>query len=78
MIKADAHTLQAMVGLLNDAYGKKFIEWLDQSLIEERSNDYIKDDALLRINQGRRQCLSEILDVINTAKDRLAAKKGGG
>lgn len=75
MIKPDSYTLQAMVSLPNDAYGKKFIEWLEQSLIEERSNDYIKDEALLRINQGRRQCLAEILDMINTSKDRLMAKK---
>jgi len=67
----ETRALQAMVGLQGDPNFKAFMGWLESRREKARANEQVRDDVLLRWQQGRAQECNDIIEAVTTARDVL-------
>lgn len=72
MIPADEHVLRAIVRLKGMAEFDVLMKYFNDSYKEQLvMNCTIKDDVLLRWNQGKSQVLGDILTVFDNARNMM-------
>jgi hypothetical protein len=75
MKRPDEQVLRAFEALKPNGYQQRIVEWLKESLAEERESLDSKQDIELAWGQGHAQVLKELLDVMESAGKNLAAIK---
>ncbi len=71
MTSDETRALQAMASLQGDPNFKTFMGWLEARREKARANEQVRDDVLLRWQQGRAQECNDIIEVVTTARDVL-------
>lgn len=71
----DRRILQAFVALESDRDFQVIKAWLVERREKARSNEGIKDDVLMRWQQGRAQELNDIIEAMSTAREVLTKFK---
>lgn len=76
MMKSDENIARCAAVLKTNSYFCEFVKYLEDNLdYQKKQMIYIKDDVLLRIQQGKAQAYDELLKLINNAEDTLERMK---
>ena len=71
MKRPDEQVLQSMVQLKVAPYGKRFLQWIEESLAEQREGNDTLEGVELSRGQGRAQQLDEIWKQVDGAAKQL-------